>query len=152
TTELVVEHFGSHLEQEVRALRCPAHLLLLDHALADDLVDHRLDEGARNHLAVPIPLTIVRDPGAVGSEVAAELSHRLQHLALVTTGTLVIQIKFEAVYGLEGFKQVAVPQEPLQACQSCSTVSTRRESSRERSPLASWLMMVIRIAMWNQSR
>ena len=81
--------------------RCPAHLLLLDHALADDLVDRRLDEGTRNRLAVPIALTVVGDPGVVGSELAAEFPHGLQQLALVGAGTLTVQIRLEAVYGLE---------------------------------------------------
>src|SRR5664280_1476296 len=37
--ELVVEDPDTDLQQEVRAARGPAHLLLLDHALADQLVD-----------------------------------------------------------------------------------------------------------------
>lgn len=37
----------------------PGHLLLLDHALADHLMEGRLDEGRGNHLAVPIPVTII---------------------------------------------------------------------------------------------
>ena len=42
--ELVVEDAGADLEQQVGAARGPAHLLFLDHALADDLVDRGLGE------------------------------------------------------------------------------------------------------------
>jgi len=42
--ELVVEDTGADLEQEVGAAGRPAHLLLFDHALADDLVDRGLGE------------------------------------------------------------------------------------------------------------
>jgi hypothetical protein len=37
--ELVVEDARADLQQKVGAARCPAHLLLPGHALADDLVD-----------------------------------------------------------------------------------------------------------------
>ena len=37
--ELVVEDAGADLEQEAGAAGCAAHLLFLDYALADDLVD-----------------------------------------------------------------------------------------------------------------
>jgi hypothetical protein len=36
---LVVEDAGADLEQEAGAAGCAAHLLFLDYALADDLVD-----------------------------------------------------------------------------------------------------------------
>jgi hypothetical protein len=42
--ELVEEHAGTDLQQEVGAAWCPAHLLLLDHAFGDDLVDRGLGE------------------------------------------------------------------------------------------------------------
>ncbi len=41
--QLVVEDPGSDLEQQVRTAGRPSHLLPLDHAFADDLVDGRLD-------------------------------------------------------------------------------------------------------------
>ena len=37
--EGVVEDAGADLEEEVRSSGAPAHLLLFDHAFADDLVD-----------------------------------------------------------------------------------------------------------------
>ena len=52
-----------------------AQLVLLDHALDDHLIDRRLDKGTLNGLTVPIPPTVVRDPGCIGSSVAAELDH-----------------------------------------------------------------------------
>src|SRR5450759_2342785 len=60
------------------SLRRPAHLLFLDHALADHLVDRRLDERARDRLPIAIALAIIWYPGAVGPNVAAELGHRLR--------------------------------------------------------------------------
>jgi hypothetical protein len=42
--EGVVEDSGADLEQQVGPAGAPAHLLLFDHAFADDLVDGGLDE------------------------------------------------------------------------------------------------------------
>ena len=49
-----------------------------DHALAHDLVDRRFHEGVRDRLARAVALPVVRDPGGVGSDVAAELAECLQ--------------------------------------------------------------------------
>jgi len=43
--ELIIEHFGPHLEQIVRAGLTPSHLLLLNHALAYHLIHRGLREG-----------------------------------------------------------------------------------------------------------
>src|SRR5664280_1804217 len=67
--ELVVEDPDTDLQQEVRAARGPAHLLLLDHALADQLVDRGLDERGRDGLAGPVALAVVGDPLGVGADV-----------------------------------------------------------------------------------
>src|SRR5450759_3327654 len=56
--ERVVEDPDTDLQQEVRAARGPAHLLLLDHALADQLVDRGLDERGRDGLAGPVALAV----------------------------------------------------------------------------------------------
>src|SRR6266508_4401293 len=45
--QLVVEHPRAHLQEEVGVVWRPARLLLLDHALAHDLVDRGLDKSAR---------------------------------------------------------------------------------------------------------
>ena len=50
--ELVVEDPGADLQQQVGAAGCPAHLLFLDHALADHLVDRRLGERGGDGLAL----------------------------------------------------------------------------------------------------
>src|SRR5438105_2161397 len=55
--QLVVEEACPDLEQEVGTLRCPAHLLLLDHALAHHLVDRRLYERVRDRLTGAVALT-----------------------------------------------------------------------------------------------
>src|SRR5664280_426216 len=84
--ELVVEDPDTDLQQEVRAARGPAHLLLLDHALADQLVDRGLDERGRDGLAGPVALAVVGDPLGVGADVAVELAHRLEQLGLRDAG------------------------------------------------------------------
>jgi hypothetical protein len=42
--ELLIEHTGSDLQQPIRAVQCPPHLLLLHEPLADDLVDGGFDK------------------------------------------------------------------------------------------------------------
>jgi hypothetical protein len=59
--ELVVEDPDTDLQQDVRAARGPAHLLLLDHALADQLVDRGLDERGRDGPAGLVALAVVGD-------------------------------------------------------------------------------------------
>src|SRR5450756_240616 len=95
------------------SLRRPAHLLLLDHPLAHHLVDGRLDEGARDRLPVAIPLAVVRYPGPVGANVAAELDHGLQQLALLGAGVLDVEVHLEVPNRLQRAEDVAVPEEPL---------------------------------------
>ena len=63
--EVAVEHTGADLQEQVGALGRPAHLLLLDHTLADNLIDRRLSEGRGDPLAVAIPVAVFRDVGAV---------------------------------------------------------------------------------------
>ena len=58
----------------------PAHLLLLRHLFADDLVDGGLHERTRNALAALVALTVVRDTCTVGSDVAAELATAFSNL------------------------------------------------------------------------
>ena len=52
SAEVAIESSGPDLKQQVGAGRCPAHLLLLDHAPGDDLVDRRLDEPGGDALAI----------------------------------------------------------------------------------------------------
>src|SRR5450759_4058353 len=78
--EVVGEHTGADLKEEVRASWRPAHLLLLHHPLADDLVDGGLGEGTGDDLASPVTLAVVGDAGGVGPQVAAELAAALHSL------------------------------------------------------------------------
>ncbi len=43
------------------AVQCPPHLLFLHEPLADDLVDGGFDKSARNRLAVPVTIRVIRD-------------------------------------------------------------------------------------------
>jgi hypothetical protein len=54
SAQLLIEHAGSYLQQSMGAVWCPPHLLFLDGAFADYLVDGRLDQSGRNRLAVSI--------------------------------------------------------------------------------------------------
>jgi len=69
--DVVVWRAGAHPEQKVSPSGCPTHLLLLDHPLADDLVDGGLNESARDGVALPISFTVVWDPRVIGPNVAA---------------------------------------------------------------------------------
>ncbi|MGH3233586.1 MAG: hypothetical protein ACRDOH_10100 [Streptosporangiaceae bacterium] len=64
--ELVVEDAGADLEQEVGAAGCPAHLLFLDQALADDLVDRGFGERDGDGLASTPAFPVAGDPPGVG--------------------------------------------------------------------------------------
>src|SRR6266581_2937193 len=90
--QLAVECPGADLQEQVSALGRPPHLLLLDHPLANHLVYGGLDERTRDHLATPIPLPILRDAARIGTDIAAELGHRLQELALLRRRVLDVKI------------------------------------------------------------
>src|SRR6266567_6648514 len=81
--EIVVQDAGADLEQQVGASGSPAHLLLLEHAFANDLVDSRLDERAGDRFTRSIPFAIVWDRRRVGPNVTSEFSNRLAQLALL---------------------------------------------------------------------
>ena len=58
---LAVQHARANLQQEMGAPLAPLHLLLLDHALADHLVDSRFLKAGADAFALAVPLAIVRD-------------------------------------------------------------------------------------------
>src|ERR1019366_3454769 len=59
-SQLLIEHTGSYLQQSMCAVWCPPHLLFLDEAFADHLVDRRFDELSGNRLAVPMTISVIR--------------------------------------------------------------------------------------------
>jgi hypothetical protein len=73
-SQLMIEHMGPDLQEPMRALRCPPHLLLLDEPFADDLVDSRLDKASRDRLAVPVTISVIRDRLYVGGYVVLNSS------------------------------------------------------------------------------
>src|SRR5216683_3613676 len=115
--EVVVQDAGADLEQQVSPSGCPAHLLLFDHPLADNLVDGGLDEGTGNGLTRSIAFAVVRDPRSVGSDVAAKLTDRLAQLALFGARVLVVDVELNVVDRLQRKKDVAVPEIPLESVQ-----------------------------------
>jgi hypothetical protein len=82
-SELVVEDAGADLEQEVGAAGCPAHLLFLDHAFGDDLVDRGLCERGGDGLASTVAFPVVGDPVGVDADVTVELADRFEQPGLL---------------------------------------------------------------------
>ncbi len=54
-----VDDANANLKQQMRASGVPSHLLRLGHALVDDLVDRRFDEGAEDAPAAPESTSVV---------------------------------------------------------------------------------------------
>jgi len=67
---------------------CPLHLLLLDHALADHLVDRGFNEGRANHLVVPVAFAKVRDELLIVADVDLEFADSLGDLLRQWRGNL----------------------------------------------------------------
>ena len=106
----------------MRAAVTPAHLLLLDHAFADHLVDRGFHERGGDDLAGAVALPVVGYGRGVGGEVPAELAYRLGEfvvpvLVLLAAGVLVFEVGGDVVDGLQRAKDVAVPQKPFQPLQ-----------------------------------
>src|SRR5881227_841743 len=59
--------------------QCPLHRLLLDEALADDLINSRFDEGRADRLAVPVSFPKVRNELAVVANVSLKLRQTVSH-------------------------------------------------------------------------
>src|ERR1700737_865649 len=93
----------------------PSHLPLLDHSLADDLVDGRLDERGGDGLAGPVTLPYLGIEPAFVSMYPP--TNRLEQLAMLGSWFLDVEVGLQVTHGLQGSKHVAVPQEPLQALQ-----------------------------------
>jgi len=66
TAERFVEHRDAHVEEGLQGPSVPSHLLLLDHALRQDLVDRALDEGGRDRQPVMPAPPIVHQRTTVG--------------------------------------------------------------------------------------
>ncbi len=100
--KVLVEHARSDLEQEMGPSLRPAHLLLLNHSLAHHLVDRRLYEGVGDGLARAVALPVVRDPGGVGPDVAAELAQGLHQLAAAWSGVVDLEVHLQIFDHLQG--------------------------------------------------
>src|SRR4249920_3353189 len=88
---------------------CPAHLLFLDHALADHLVDRGLSERGGDDLASAVALPVVRDPAGVRAQVGIELAHCLEQPDLLDRGGFGgVEVEDQVIDGLQGAEDVAV--------------------------------------------
>jgi hypothetical protein len=63
--EFLIERFDSGLQEQMRPPFGPLRLLLLTEALADNLVDGRLDKTGADALPIPVALAVVGDEGAI---------------------------------------------------------------------------------------
>ena len=107
--QIVVQDSGADLEQEVSAAGTPAHLLILHHPFAHDLVDGRLHERAGDGLACSVSLPVVGDGRGIGPDVGVELGDRLEQLALFGARVLDVEVNHQILDDLQGSKDVAVP-------------------------------------------
>src|SRR5664280_2300015 len=101
----------------MRAAVTPAHLLLLDHAFADDLVDRGFHERGGDDLAGAVALPVVGYGRGVRGEVPAELAYRLGEfvvpvLVLLAAGVLVFEVGGDVVDGLQRARWVSRPGRP----------------------------------------
>src|SRR5882724_9644910 len=79
--EFLVQGFHPHLQQQMRTPLGPLQLLLRTEALADDLVDGRLDKTGADVLPIPVALAVVGDEGAIALDVSVELLYGPQELS-----------------------------------------------------------------------
>ncbi len=116
--QVIVQDPRADLEQPMRTLRGPPHLLLLDHPLADHLIDGRFRERRRDPLPMARPIPVIRDEGLVGLDVVVEFTHGLEQL-LRPLGSLRrrIEVALQVLDDLQSPVDVAVPEVPLQALQ-----------------------------------
>jgi hypothetical protein len=90
--QVVVEDSGADLQEQMGALRGPAHLLLFDHALGHHLVDGGLDEGGGDGLTAAAALAVVGDPLGVGADVSGELGQVFGKFALFRARVLGVEV------------------------------------------------------------
>ncbi|MEA2771960.1 MAG: hypothetical protein QOD93_4922, partial [Acetobacteraceae bacterium] len=72
--ELVVQHGGAYVEEGLNCRPVSTHLLLLVHALGNDLVDRTLDECRGDRLTAPPPGSVADERVLVASKVAKKLA------------------------------------------------------------------------------
>src|SRR5271165_4076381 len=72
--EVVVQHGGAYVEEGLHCRSVPTHLLLLVHALGNDLVDRTLDERRGDRLTAPPPGSVVHHRVLVASKVAKKFA------------------------------------------------------------------------------
>src|SRR5664279_670175 len=116
-------------------------------------LDRGFHERGGDDLVGAVALPVVGYGRGVRGEVPAELAYRLGEfvlpvLVLLATGVLVFEVGGDVV-GLQRAEDVAVPQKPFQPFQLGGEGD--RHLGWTRRPLASCIITVIRIVMWNQS-
>ena len=138
----------------MRAWGAPAHLLLFDHAFADDLVDRGFHERGGDDLAGAVALPVVGYGRGVRGEVPGELADRLGEFVvpvLVFWPPVSSSSRSVVMSSTVCSERKTLPchRNHFSRCSSAARVAD--SSGGTRRPLASCIITVIRIVMWNQS-
>ena len=95
----------------------PPHLLLLDHALADDLVHRRLRWGTGDRLARLIAYAIIRNKRLIDLDVPPEVVEPFGDFLPCCRRVFLVCCLLEVLKYLEHSKEVAMPEQPFQPVQ-----------------------------------
>jgi len=71
--QFIVQDLGPRLQQQMGTTQGPLHRLLLDQALADDLINGGLDKSCADCLPVPVALAEIRNELAAIANVSLKL-------------------------------------------------------------------------------
>ena len=128
--------------------------MLLDHALADHLVDRGFHERGGDGLAGAVALPEVGYGGGVRDEVSAELTYRLANLSCRSlscwpSASLSSRPVVMSSMVCRARKMLPCQRNHFSRCSSAARVADSW-GGRCR-PLASWVSTVIRMVRWNQS-
>src|SRR5712692_3786647 len=94
TRQIAIQDFGTCLQQQVRPLERPLHLLALYKVFAHDLVDRRFHKGRANGVPLAIAFAEVGDKLTVVANVCIKLGHAaVQFRGGWETATLCIKVK-----------------------------------------------------------
>src|SRR6202521_2979789 len=131
--ERVVQHSTAHVEEGRHGCPVPAHLLLLVHALGDDLVDRALHERGGDELTETTPGSIVYQRVLVALKVGEKVGEMT--LKPVDAGDLAHVLTLGPAIKASEFASAhcpaTVPEAPLRAIYSINRmVGMRRASAK----------------------
>ena len=68
-----VEDMNANIQKSLDGMPTPSHLLLLYHALRNDLVDGRFDKACRDAQPIAVAISVIRHRISVGFQVANQV-------------------------------------------------------------------------------